>query len=298
MKTTTFSRRGQRGIALIVSLLIVAIVASLALLFTARQQLWLRQIENRNNFSMAQGVAVAAINMSRLTLRDDARNNQVDHLLEPWTIPIPPVAVEEGRVGGRISELQSKFNLTNLLPATGTEPREDDPKLLRASRALGISSRDLLSLLKQFAAIRKIEPEGTPELPELLRRAALTTQSAEQSKRQLTVLPEKSALNVNFANAEALQACIDGLTASDAAGLIARRTGNPFLSLDDFIKALPESLRGNVDQQAISVQSRFFMIDIDAWFNEMHMGFQALVRREGKDTPRLLWMRRSTLEQR
>ena len=47
----------EQGIALVVSLLVVAIVASLALLFTARQQLWLRQIENRNNFSMAQGVA-------------------------------------------------------------------------------------------------------------------------------------------------------------------------------------------------------------------------------------------------
>ncbi|PLK50008.1 type II secretion system minor pseudopilin GspK [Uliginosibacterium sp. TH139] len=287
----------QRGVALIVSLLVVAIVAAMALLFTARQQLWMRQIENRNNFSMAQGVAIAAINMTRLTLRDDARNNQVDHLLEPWTIPIPPVAVEEGRVGGRIAEMQGKLNLSNLLPAANTAVKEDDPKLQRAASALSVSTRDLASLLTQFVALRKREPNSTPELSELLRLAALSADKAETLKTRLVILPEKTPVNVNFASAEALQASIEGLSSGDASSLVARRTGNPYLSIEDFTKALPESLRSKLDRQVVDVQSRYFMIYIDAWFNEMHMGFEALVQRNGKDTPSMLWMRRSSLSQ-
>ncbi len=295
MSAVRTSHRHQQGVALIVSLLVVAIVAALALLFTARQQLWMRQIENRNNFSMAQGVAIAAINMTRLTLRDDARNNQVDHLLEPWTIPIPPVAVEQGRVGGRISELQGKLNLTNLLPPANTTLKEDDPKLLRAASALNVSTRDLSSLVTQFVALRKREPSGTPELAELIRLAALSADKAETLKNKVVVLPEQTPVNVNFATAEALQASVEGLSAGDASNLVARRAGNPYTSIDAFAAALPESLRSKLDRQAVDVQSHYFMVFIDAWFNEMYMGFEALIRRDGKDTPRLLWMRRSTL---
>lgn len=287
----------QHGIALVVSLLVVAIVASLAFLFTARQQLWMRQIENRNNFSMAQGVAIAAIDMSRLTLRDDGRNNQVDHLLEPWTIPIPPIAVEEGRISGRLSEQQGRFNLANLLPANNAEIKEDAAALLRASRALGVSASELARLLREFQTLRKREPQSTPELPELLRLAALPAQSAQALSRQLAVLPETTPLNVNFASAEALQASIEGLSSGDAAVLLARRAGKPFLTLDEFGRALPESLRSKLDSQAVAVQSRYFLVDIDAWFNEMHMGFQAQLRRDGGKMPQLLWMRRSSLSQ-
>lgn len=287
----------EQGIALVVSLLVVAIVASLALLFSARQQLWLRQIENRNNFSMAQGVAIAAIDMSRLTLRDDARNNQVDHLLEPWTIPIPPIAVEEGRIAGRLSEQQGRFNLSNLLPANNAEPKADDPALLRASRALGVGANDLVGLLREFRNLRQREPYSTPELGELLRLAALPASSAQNLTRQLNVLPEKTPLNVNFASAEALQASIEGLGSGDAAALVAQRAGKPFLSLDEFRRALPESLRSKADSQTLAVQSRYFLVDIDAWFNDMHMGFQAQLRRDGNRLPILLWMRRHNLSQ-
>jgi general secretion pathway protein K len=296
MTPRSTSRIRQRGIALIVSLLVVAIVAGLALMFTARQQLWMRQIENRNNFSMAQGVAIAAIDMSRLTLRDDGRNNKVDHLLEPWTIPIPPIAVEEGRISGRITELQGKLNLTNLLPPAGTPVKEDTPALQRASRAFGLSNSDLVKLLQAFQTLRKREPSGTPELPELLRLAALQTQSSELARRHLQVLPEKTPINANFASAEVLQASIQGLSSGDAAALVARRTGKPFMNMDELTQALPAPLRDKLDNQSVDIQSRYFMVDIDAWFNEMHMGFQAQLRRQSKDMPVILWVRRSTLE--
>ncbi|MEN3110155.1 type II secretion system minor pseudopilin GspK [Uliginosibacterium paludis] len=295
MNTRTQSLFRQRGVALIISLLVVAIVTALALLFTARQQLWMRQIENRNNFTMAIDVAIAAIDMTRLTLRDDARRNRYDHLLEPWTIPIPPIAVEQGKVAGRITELQGRYNLTNLLPPANATIRIDDANLVRVARAFSLSTSDLAGLMTAYQNLRKREPYSTPELSELVRLAGLQADTLPALERNLVVLPARTPVNVNFATAEVLQAAIAGLSASTAAEAVAQRNGNPFKTPEDFTKLLPESVKGAASKEAVDVQTRFFLVDIDAWFNEMHTGYQALLQRDGSNMPRVVWARRSKL---
>ena len=232
--------------------------------------------------------------MTRLTLRDDARNNQVDHALEPWTIPIPPIAVEDGHIAGHLIELNGHFNLTNLLPATGVEIRNDDAALQRASRAIGISSTDLVKVLGRFQEIRKTEPHGTPDLDELVQRVSLSAASQDLLSKHAVVLPEKTPINVNFADAESLQASIDGLTSGDASTLIARRSGTPFMKLEDFRSALPQPLRDKAGDDVVAVQSRYFLVQIDAWFNNVHLGYESMLRRDGTDTT-VLWTRRASL---
>ena len=113
MSLPTSLPRKQRGIAVVTAILIAAMVASLAFALTARERQWLNQMENRNDLSAAQSAAFAAVDLARLTLRDDMRNSQVDHLLETWTVPVPPINVDEGQVAGRLVELQGRFNLFN-----------------------------------------------------------------------------------------------------------------------------------------------------------------------------------------
>lgn len=285
----------QRGVALVLALLVVAVVAIMALLFTQRQQLWLRQLENRNGLTVATTSAYAAINMCRLTLRDDARKNQVDHALETWTIPIPPMNVEQGRIAGHITEQNGRFNLTNLLPATGESVDPSDAALARAAKAFGVSASDLAHVLRSFQDVRKREPHGTPELTELIQRASLSDSSAASLLKHTVVLPDTAPINVNFADAESLQAAIEGLTSGEASAVIARRAGSPFLTLDSFKKTLPEGRRSAVTSSAASIQSLYFLVKIDAWFNDIHLGYEAMLYRSGTDFPTILWTRRSSL---
>ncbi|MBS1209793.1 MAG: hypothetical protein H6R19_2191 [Proteobacteria bacterium] len=291
----TSCANSQRGIALIVALLVVAIVATMALLFTERQQLWMRQLENRNSLTIATTIAYSAIDMARLTLRDDARNNKVDHLLEAWTIPIPPIAVEAGHIAGRLSEQQGHFNLTNLLPASNATVNEDTPALTRASRAFGIPAKDIANVLRAFQDVRKLEPNSAPELSELLRRASISPANGQILTEHATVLPEGTPINANFADAESLQAAIADLSSGEASALIARRTGNPFMSLSEFRSALPARLRNTLNEDAVSVQSSYFMVIVDAWYEQVHLGYEAMLRRDGANLPKVLWTRRSTL---
>lgn len=283
----------QHGFALIVSLLIVAMVASMALLFTSRQQLWTRQLENRKGFTTASTIAFAAIDMTRLTLRDDARNSKVDHLLEPWTIPIPPIAVEEGRIAGVLREQQGRFNLSNLLP--GTDGKLNDIAVQRVSRALGLNQADLSKLLRAYAALRLREPGATPELSELIRLAQISPNSAQTLLQSGVVLPEATPVNVNFANAEVLQASLADLSPGDAGALIAQRTRKPFMSLNEFKAALPAHVQASVSTQTVDVQSTYFIVRVDAWFNDVHLAYDGLLKRNGVNLPQLIWVRRSPL---
>lgn len=280
----------QRGMALVLSLLIVAIVAALALLFVQRQQLWMRQLEHRAGFTAATTAAFVAIDMVRLTLRDDARNNQVDHLLEPWTIPIPPVAIEDGHIGGHITELQGRYNLANLLPAEGA--KLDETALQRVANAISISAADLGKLLTQWQALRKREPGVSPELAELAGDAGLSADAAQRVVRHLVLLPESTPINVNFATTEALMAAIPGLNSGDASAVQARRSGNPFKSVAEFTASLPEALRQQ-GSSGVAVQSRYFMVEVQARFDRVQLGYEALLRRDGANLPALLWARRA-----
>ena len=57
MNHSILFHRRQRGIAVITAILIAALVASLAFALSTRERLWLRQVENRNDFSAAQAMA-------------------------------------------------------------------------------------------------------------------------------------------------------------------------------------------------------------------------------------------------
>lgn len=296
MNRPKLNPRKQKGIALIVALLVVTIVAGMALMFTERQQMWMRQLEVRNNFTLATTATFSAIHMARLTLRDDARRNQVDHQREAWTIPIPPMSVENGRISGHLRELNGHFNLYNLLPTDGSLTVSDDSTAIkRAASAVGITNGDLVKVLRAILTVRKAEPKSTPELEEAMRRTDLSADSREALRRHTIVLPESTPINVNFADAEALQAAIAGLSASDASNLISRRAGSPFMTLASFTSALPESLRQSVDSSAVSVQSTYFLVQIDAWFDDIHMGYESMLLRSGTELPTILWTRRAGL---
>jgi general secretion pathway protein K len=283
----------QRGIALIVALLVVAIVTVMALMFTERQQLWMRQLENRGGFTIATTSIFSAINMARLTLRDDARNNQADYAQEAWTMPIPPLAVEDGHIAGQMTELNGRFNLTNLLPAsTSTAIVGDEAALVRAANAFNISPAELAKILREYQSILKVEPKSSPDLTELLQRTSLSAAAIESLNKHCIVLPETTPINVNFADAETLQAGIASLSAGDASNIIAHRSGTPFLTLEAFKTILPESVQGSMGDSSVAVQSTYFLVKIEAWFSDIHLSYESMLRRSGTELPTILWTRR------
>jgi general secretion pathway protein K len=305
-------RRRQYGMALITAILIVALVASLAFALSARERLWLTQLGNRNAFAAAQSTVLSAIDLARLSLRDDMRNNHVDHLLEAWTVPVPPVNVEDGRVGGRIVELQGRLNLYTLqsdgevnaagvlalqrLLSTQSLPAGWAGKMAEAMAeqvALWQKAR------KSDAAMAKITSKLLPVsgLAELAELAGLTGADADRlaTIEHLTVfLPESTPVNVNFAPPEILMAVTPGLSLNEAERLVNRRARAHFTSTQEFIRALPEKLRESISTSATlyTVESQYFLSEAGAQYGRVYVRLQALLYRQRSKMPEIVWVRR------
>ena len=301
MRSPAF-RAKQKGIAVITAILIAAIVASLAFALSTRERFWLNQTENHKDLAAAQAVAFGAIDLARLTLRDDMRNNSVDHLLEPWTIPIPPINVEEGKVAGRLIEIQGRFNLFNLQSGGKTSPAGIAIlKSLLATRSLPTDWAEKMAtaMANQVALGLKSNPGVSDNklfpLANLAELAELTGIDASQLATLepiVTILPESTSVNVNFAPPEVLAAVTPGLSVSEAEQIVSQRAEKHFNSVQDYTNALPERLRALVSASAYAVESQYFLSEVDSWFGRAHARFQAMLYRQRGKMPELLWARR------
>jgi general secretion pathway protein K len=112
----------QRGVALIMAVLIVALATILAVNVTFRGMV--DQRRSANLFALDQGyeVALGAEAWAADILRQDAQDSQTDHLGEIWAKSLPALPIDEGvgTVQGRLEDMQGRFNLNNLVFADGT----------------------------------------------------------------------------------------------------------------------------------------------------------------------------------
>jgi general secretion pathway protein K len=296
--------------ALITAILIAALVASLAFALSARERLWLSQIGNRNDFAEAQSTVLSAIDLARLSLRDDMRDNHVDHLFEAWTVPVPPINVEEGRVGGRIVELQGRLNLYTLQ----SDGQINAPGMLALQRLLstrnlpsGWAGRLAETMAQQvmlWQKTRRTDPAAgrisgkllpVVDLSELASLSGLTGADAEKLmaiESWTVLLPESLPVNVNFAPPEVLMAVTPGLSLKDAESLVSRRARTHFLSAQEFVNALPEKLRASAPAGLYAVESQYFLSEAEAWYGRVHVRMQALLYRQRGRIPEIVWVRR------
>jgi general secretion pathway protein K len=119
----------QRGAAIIMALLVVAIAATLVSGLLWRQQIQVRRIENQRLRDQAQWAARSATDWTRFILRTSADVTPVDYLGGVWAVPIAPTRVsdvlghndddagadESTYLSGSIEDAQAYFNLRNLI---------------------------------------------------------------------------------------------------------------------------------------------------------------------------------------
>ena len=320
----------QAGAAILTAMLTVVLVATLAA--TALWQQW-RGIEieaaQRTRVQSAW-VLTGALDWARLILREDARKGGADHLAEPWAVPLEQArlstflaadrsdalaadAAQEAFLSGRIIDLPSRLNVSNLL----LDGKVHAPSLLAFSRLfelLGLSDRELADLVSNLKlaqgdalargpGIAALAAPTTANQPAFAANAPLWPQDLAQlawlglSARSLvllqpfvTVLPVRTPVNLNTAPVEVVYACIEDFELADAHRLVAARTVTHLATLDDAAKA-GGNAAARFDAAQHSVATRFFEIIGRLQVAQDGVVEQTLVQREGLEV-RVLWRRR------
>jgi general secretion pathway protein K len=231
------SQHRQGGAAILMALIVVAIAATMAATMLARQQASLVGEEARRHATQARWILRGAMDWTRLILREGVKGNVVS-LDQVWAYPLKPIslktflaanertddAVFDAMLEGYIEDAQAKFNLRNLVDDKG-QPAEAPVaamekllKLLNLSDAkkVAIEAGANIALLDQS---NLFEPRSALDM-----MPSLNPEQRELLGKYITLLPQKTTVNVNTASAQVIAAVVPNLDLPIAKSIVARRT--------------------------------------------------------------------------
>jgi len=261
-------------------------------------------------------ILTGALDWGRLILAGDGRESSIDHLAEPWAVPLAEARLstflaageDTGRddafLSGQITDLQSRLNVMNLVVASDAAY----PRFERLFRALNLPTSQLALLADGLTRANTAMKAGNtdagdaPLLPRRFEQLAwlgLAPETLEALRPYVTVLPATRAIvpvNLNTASALVIHAAVPDLDLAGAQRLVAERDGAPLRDLGSVPTRL--GLASSPDLAWASVASSFFEIRGRLRLDGVALEEVAVVWRQRSGTGRgvhTLWRERAAL---
>ena len=302
----------QGGAAILTAMLTVTLVATLA--SAALWQQW-RQVEvesaERTRMQLSW-VLTGALDWARLILREDARTSQVDHLSEPWALPLAEarlssfLAVDQNNtsdamdafLSGQVTDQQGLLNVADLVQ----DGKTSDAALAAFGRLFQLlklpqSQLDLLAdnLARASGAGAESDSAATtgllmPKRMDQLTWLGLPQSSVDALRPYVTVLPSRTAVNLNTASAQVLVAVLPGLDLRQAQTLVVQRAQAHYQSVAQALKAA--NVRADqVNAERLGIASRYFAVRGRLRIGDTVVQELSLVERQGTSV-KVLWRQR------
>ncbi|MCH1930468.1 type II secretion system minor pseudopilin GspK [Shewanella sp. A25] len=288
----------QRGVALIVVMLIVALVVIIATNITSRNQLSMRRTLNLAQYDQAYWYSISAEELAKKILKQDLDDSEGRvHRQQYWAMSDVIFPAEYGEIGGKITDMRSCFNL-NALAVTTKELENGQPKLPLAAKQykallMGLGLDDfnadhLTQTLKDYLDEDTVaSPYGAEDAEYEARnvpyRAANTLMNHRSELRAvigytqeiyLKLLPyicvipgnDRQLLNINTIEKEQaalLAAMADNqISTGEAESIINQRPGDGYAKIDDFMDS---SSMGSIKwegamKSSLVVDSEYFLL--------------------------------------
>jgi general secretion pathway protein K len=292
-------RRPDRGAALLLAMLILALVATLASGMVWQQSRAIEVEAAERARAQSAWILAGAQDWARLILREDARAGGVDHLGEPWAVPLAEARLStflaadrdntldsalEAFLSGNIADAQSRYNLANLLDGQGQVVPLELRTLQRLCDLAGAPTDTADRLAQGLRRARGAAPDddGAPLLPQRFSQLAwlgLDAAALARIEPFVTLLPARSSVNANTAPREVLAAVIDGLDLGSAERLAQRRERSPLRSVAELRAQLPPGVLA--DEARVAVSSRYFEVRGRLRLDRLVVEERALVERRG-----------------
>jgi len=311
------SRSRQRGAALLTAMIIVALVATLAGSMVWQQWRAIQVEAAERARAQSAWILAGAIDWARLILREDAINNtktgNVDHLGEPWAVPLAEARLStflaadkdntddapEAFLSGAISDAMARYNLINLLDATGGIDKVELATLERLCTTVGVSAdvaTRIANALRDAAPPVPPAPGASSPPPPPPADPPLMPQSASQlgwlgidaeSLRLLApyiiLIPDTlrfpALVNVNTAPREVLVAVVDQLDLATAERIVQSRQRVPLKSIGDLTALAPNVPPANLNRLAFA--SNYFEVRGRLRLGDVVLEQHSLVKRNG-----------------
>lgn len=289
----------QRGVALLVALLVLATASGLATGMIVQNQQAIGNTTRAFQGAQADRLAEGAIALARASLSADPR--EVDSPSDDWARPIDDQPVEGGTISLRVIDLQGRFNLNNLVDPEGKVDPVARKRLRALLEELGIPAGRVDAIAdwidddqmptgagaEDGRYLGRTPPYRSADRPmrsvsELLAIGGFTAEEYSRLAPHVAALPPGTALNLNSATEVVMRALA-------GQGVAASETGSPAGSISEAL-ARPPWVGAGLDSTRLAVASRYFLCSVTVRLGEITRQRFAVIERDDDGLTRTLAM--------
>jgi len=294
-------REKERGVALVLVLGLVALVAVWAVESASEDWISLRRAENMQLASQAMLAAESGLELGRKILKEDDAG--VDSLDEDWAIEALPFSVDGGVVAATIVDANRAFNLNDLVDGNGV------PQAKAVLIAKRLFVRLELDAVLVDALVDWVDNDDAPYGPGGAEDIAYMDKHWRVKNAPLDSLREVllingfdldvlnklrpvavawphvgiTSVNINTAVKDVLMSLADNIPEQDVDEMIAQRKDAPWRTVAEWSAQRPYSVwAGRINPARLGTVSDAFLIQSEARFGRVRWGEEMLMGRSGK----------------
>jgi general secretion pathway protein K len=295
------SLRTQRGVALVLALLVVALAALIAtrLFMTTSAGISRGEAQARllDAGLLAQGMEDFALVLLK---RDLDLGDGIDTRNDSWARTLPPLPVPGGHVGGVLIDLDGRFNL-NTLVRNGNRDPVAQARFSRLLAALKLEPGLVDAVTDWIDPDNQVSPQGAEDLDylradppyraanrpfvhvsELWRVKGIDRAAYDLLAPECSALPSDVGLNVNTLSLAGIMSLGDGISL-DLAKRLWRGGQAQYRSITELVDELTRAgiVLDPASIQELKVSSRYFVARADVQLGDRNFTFYSLLQRNG-----------------
>ena len=272
------SPRRSRGAALLIAMSLLVLVTTLAAGMVWQQHRAIQVEAAERSRTQSAWILNGALDWARLILREDARSGGPTALSEPWATPLAEARLStflatdqehnadsgpDAFLSGSITDLQSRYNLRNLVDGNKIVDAEL-AALTRLCESAGVPTDTAPRIAAGLRAAwggGDAQAAAAPLAPRTLAQLAwlgIDPGVIEQLQNFVVLLPVRTTVNLNTADADVIAAVSPGLDAGAAQALVQARQRGAYKSVDIARKQV--SSPNLLDPKNVGVISNYFEV--------------------------------------
>jgi general secretion pathway protein K len=300
------SPRRSRGAALLIAMSLLVLVSTLAAGMVWQQHRAIQVEAAERSRTQSAWILNGALDWARLILREDARSGGPTALSEPWATPLAEARLStflatdkdnnadsgpDAFLSGSIVDLQSRYNLRNLVDGNKIVETEL-PVLQRLCEAAGAPTDTAPRIAEGLrAAWAGGDAQGAaaplpPRTVAQLQWLGIDPAVLDRLQGFVVLLPVRTTVNLNTADAEVIAAVSPGLDAGAAQALVQARQRSAYKTIDIARKQV--SSPNLLDPKNVGVTSNYFEIRGRLRLDERALEERSIVERRGLDIVTIL----------
>lgn len=303
--------RDNKGIALVITLLVLTLLIVLILEFNSGMRVEARAAANFRDDIKAYYLAKSGVTFAIAVLEDDDKTDQnFDALNENWAQKLPPIPFGDGFVTVEITDENSRINVNKMSTGFGSVNSDNMRALMGRFLKQFELEEDIANAIADWTDQDDIErmPGGAEDnyyggledsyesknqpfdsLQELRLVKGLEGETYKKLHKFLTVHSD-GWLNINTAGKEAIMSLSDNLAAEIADEIIAFRAENPFQTKLDFRNniSISEDVYNEIGK-FIDVNSNYFSITSSGRVNQSQKTIRAEIMRQNNKAKIVYW---------